>query len=336
LGWRSSIRSAGNGRGTGSAALWLDLRKSDSYRRSKEILADSHLRLEQDMAKNSNNLPATDGSLINRLLAEFERAKHVDENGREYWLAREYCRILGYTWEGFEGVIKRGKAALEARDGQLDDHFRHVSKSIPVPKGGKRDIGDIELTRRACYLVGINGDPRKKEAIAAVQRYFTEQTRKQEILEQVTADADRLNVCEKLADNRAELRLEAGVRGVDDHGFKTVVNAGNKALFGQSPSQTKKDLGVPKGREIEEFADPVAVAAMGLGTAMTTHQTRAKDLKGTAAIADENKENHASVRNLLTDRKIFPEKLPPAGDIKKVEERVDKQRKKLAKRNSQD
>ena len=73
---------------------------------------------------------------------------------------------------------------------------------------------------------------------------------------------------------------------------------------------------------------------MALGTAMTAHQTRAKDLRGAAPIALENADNHKSVRKALTDRKIMPERLPAAGDIKQIEERIEKQRKKLAKRHS--
>jgi DNA-damage-inducible protein D len=83
-------------------------------------------------------------------------------------------------------------------------------------KGGQRDIGDIQLSRRACYLVGINGDPRKKESIAAVQRYFVEQTRKQEIQEILDAagsDRDRLEVCQKLEETEREMKSEAIASG---------------------------------------------------------------------------------------------------------------------------
>jgi DNA-damage-inducible protein D len=282
-------------------------------------------------AQKSKSIIASGATLIERLLVAFEHARRVDDGGREYWSAREYAKILGYKWQSFENVIERGKAALEPEDGNADDHFTHVRKMAVLGSGAERDIGDIELTRRACYLVGINGDPRKKETVAAVQRYFVETTRKHEILEQVTADAERLHARKRLNKNRAELKLESATRGVRDHGFKSVINAGNEALFNQAPTKTKAQLGVPEEREIEDFADPVLVAGMALGTAMTTRQTREKDLKGATPIARENAENHSAVRRALTDRKIIPEKLPPAGDIKTVEERVAKRQKKLAK-----
>jgi len=286
------------------------------------------------MAKKSKDLATLDAALIKRLLANFERARREDQDGREYWLARAYCEILGYRWDSFQEVIARGQATLEPEDGRAENHFRHVPKMVPLGSRAERDIGDIELTRRACYLIGINGDPRKKDTIAAVQRYFVEQTRKQEIIEQITADAERLEVRDRLGKNRGELRLESAGRGVTDHGFNSIVNAGNRALFNKAPTKTKEALGVPEGREIEDFADPVLVAGMALGTAMTTHQARVKNLKGTTPIAEENADNHASVRKALTDRKIIPEKLPAAGDIKQVQERVEKQRRKLAQRNS--
>src|SRR5262249_39797164 len=146
-------------------------------------------------------LPAEGGSLIERLLVAFEQARHVDEHAREYWLAREYAEILGYKWQSFEAVMTRGRTALSQEGMLVDDHFTDVRKSIPVPKGGQRDIGDIELSRRACYLIGINGDPRKKDTIAAVQRYFVEQTRRQEIADMLDAaglDRDRLEAHRKL------------------------------------------------------------------------------------------------------------------------------------------
>ena len=156
---------------------------------------------------------APDGALIERLLSAFEMAKQTDENGDEYWSARRYAEILGYKWQNFEGVIERGKAALAQERLAIADHFTDVSKVITAGKGAQHRIRDIELTRQACYFVGINGDPRKKETIAAVQRYFVEKTRKHEILEQVTGGIASKRLAHLIAVSRYPQCLRVGVLG---------------------------------------------------------------------------------------------------------------------------
>lgn len=293
------------------------------------------------MAKKQKVVPVEDGSLINRLLTAFEQARHIDEHGREYWLAREYSEILGYTWEGFEGVINRGKAALADEGTSVDDHFRHVSKMIQLGKGGMRDVGDIELSRRGCYISGLNGDPRKKTAIAAVQRYFVEQTRKQEIneiLDAVGEDRDRLEAHMKLEVTETELKGEVASRvsRPDDH-FEQIKKRGHKALFDKAPDKVKEDWGVPVDRELADFADPVIVKGMDFAASLTARQVREnQNLKGVNKIGAVNEENHKGVRRVMTDSGSFPEKMPPVGDIRDIQGRLEKQRLKLAKRNSED
>jgi DNA-damage-inducible protein D len=117
----------------------------------------------------------------------FESIKHIDENGTEFWLARELMPLLDYkTWEGFHEVIKRAGVALKKFSPQSSDHIRQVSKKIKVAVGTNREserlITDYYLSRRACYLIVQNGDS-KKEAIALAQNYFASQTRKKELKE---------------------------------------------------------------------------------------------------------------------------------------------------------
>lgn len=291
------------------------------------------------MAKRQKTPPALpeDGSLIKRVLTALEHARRVDDQGNEYWLAREYGQILGYTWEGFERVIERGKAALAAEGGAAEDHFRHVSKSIPVPKGGTRDIGDIELTRRACYLVGINGDPRKKESIAAVQRYFVEQARRQEIADMLGiagADRDRLEAGRKLDATRRDMKdvVSPRLTRPDDH-YEQIKRRGERALFDKSPDKMKDDLGIPPEREIFDFADPVIVKGMDFAAALTTRQVRADEtLQGVAKIGDKHAENNSGVRRVMVEGGQPPEKVEAVEDIRVVQARLDKQRSKLLKR----
>lgn len=115
----------------------------------------------------------------------FETIKHTDDQGNEYWLAREMQKLLGYVqWRNFYDTIE--KAIFSCKNCRIapKNHFANVSKSIISGKNTKQEIEDFRFTRYACYLVAMNGDPRKTE-IAYAQSYFAIQTRKSEIIEEM-------------------------------------------------------------------------------------------------------------------------------------------------------
>lgn len=121
-----------------------------------------------------------DKQLITELNTKFQRCTY-EQNGVEYWMARDLQILLGYTeWRNFLQVIEKAKLACYNSHQLLADHFVEVNKTIGLPKGATRDIDDIMLTRYACYLIAQNGDP-KKGPIAFAQSYFAIQTRKQEL-----------------------------------------------------------------------------------------------------------------------------------------------------------
>ena len=135
---------------------------------------------------------------IETLIAQFEEASQNDD-GIEFWYARDLQSLLGYDrWENFINVIKKSKIACESTSYIVTDHFRDVTKMVPIGSGGERPTEDIQLTRYACYLVAQNGDSRKKP-IAFAQTYFAVQTRKQEIIEQRLLDIVRVAAREKLS-----------------------------------------------------------------------------------------------------------------------------------------
>ena len=113
----------------------------------------------------------------------FESIKHVDEDGNEYWYARELQYILGYNqWRSINNLIKRAKVACKESENNVNYHFAVDRKMINLAKGATRNVIDYKLSRYACYLIAQNGDSRKK-IIALAQTYFAIQTRKQELLE---------------------------------------------------------------------------------------------------------------------------------------------------------
>ena len=61
----------------------------------------------------------------------FESIKHIDEDGCEYWSARELQKTLEYKeWRKFNGVINKAIKACELSNYSVLDHFVQVDKMV--------------------------------------------------------------------------------------------------------------------------------------------------------------------------------------------------------------
>lgn len=266
------------------------------------------------------------------LKSTFDGIVHkVPTENVEYWLARELMPFLGYTrWENFVEAIKRAESACSAQGIDVSYHFRGVTKMIPLPKGAKRKIEDLMLSRYACYLIAMNGDPRKEE-IAFAQGYFAVQTRKQEQIEERIQYIERMIAREKLAASETQLSKNIYERGVDEDGFARIRSKGDAALFGGLRTlDMKHKLGVKEYRPLADFLPTLTIAAKNLATEMTNYNVEHRDLQGEVPITDEHVTNNKTVREMLGSRGIVPENLPPAADIKKLERHVKSLDKRIA------
>jgi DNA-damage-inducible protein D len=126
-------------------------------------------------------------SITNR----FNEIRRVAKSGVEFWLARELQGVLGYgDWTNFENAITRAMKSCESVGVDPTKHFRETTKMVELGSGASRAVRDYFLARYACYLIAMNGDPKKPE-IAAAQAYFAVQARRMEVIDELPAQEKR-------------------------------------------------------------------------------------------------------------------------------------------------
>lgn len=198
-----------------------------------------------------------------------------EEDGIDYWLARELQILLGYAeWRNFLNAVDKAKESCKTTGEAVSDHFVDVNKMVRIGSGAEKLVDDIMLTRYACYLIAQNGDP-KKEPIAFAQSYFAIQTRKQELLEERIKLNERLRAREKLAATETELSKNVYERGVDSKGFANIRSKGDWALFGGfNTSAMKRKLGIAEKRPLADFLPTITITAKQLATEITNFNVK--------------------------------------------------------------
>jgi len=188
----------------------------------------------------------------------FEDIKKIDENGIEYWDARELMPLLGYEkWEKAEEVIGRAARACLNSGQAVDNHFHRTGKMVKIGSNSVREVRDYKLDRYACYLIAQNGDPNKSE-IALAQTYFAIQTRKQEIFEQLPDAEKRLFIRNEVSGYNKKLFKTAKQAGVAKFGLFN--DAGYRGLYGSPLTDIEQKKGIKKG-ELLDRAGSTELAA---------------------------------------------------------------------------
>lgn len=253
----------------------------------------------------------------------FESIKHIDENGNEYWYARELMKVLEYKkWENFHKVIKQAIFSCESSNYNIIDHFPEVRKMVKTGDS-YRNIDDYKLSRYACYLIVQNSDPRK-EVVALGQTYFAIQTRKQELMERdyesLTEDEKRFyqrNLTKKGNYSLNQTAKKAGVKN-----FDKFHNAGYKGLYnGETADAIAKRKGLRYREDILDNMGCVELAANLFRITQTEQKLKNENISG---------ENNANMTHYNMGRDIrefianqggtMPEDLPtPKKSLKELE-----------------
>jgi DNA-damage-inducible protein D len=271
--------------------------------------------------------------LVTKLHRKFEELVHKEvQTGTEFWLARDLQQVLGYKrWSNFIRVVSKARNACELAGYEASDHFLELRKMVPAARGGDMACDDYALTRYACYLIAQNANS-SKEAVAFAQTYFAVQTRRQEMIESRLADQERLDARRKLSRSEKVLSGLIYEHVEDEGGFSRIRTKGDQALFGGvTTRQMKQRLRVPKGRAMADFLPTITIKAKDFANEITNFSIKRDYLHTEAQITREHIKNNRDVRKLLQKRRIVPEELPAAEDVKKIERRLSTEEKELPK-----
>ena len=263
----------------------------------------------------------------------FENIKHVNEYGQEFWYARELQPLLEYSqWRRFAEAIERAKTACANSGHDVADHFAEVGQMVEIGSGTKRNVEDYELSRYACYLIVMNGDPRK-EVIALGQTYFAVKTRQQELIEdyeKLTEEQKRLAIRNEMKRHNialADAAHKAGVQQPID--YAVFQNYGYMGLYnGLKAQDIKERKGLKKNQNILDFMGSTELAANLFRATQTEEKLRRENIQNKNEANQTHYEVGKKVRQTIADLGgTMPEDLPtPEKSTKQIEKEQEKKK----------
>ena len=263
----------------------------------------------------------------------FESIKHINEYGEEYWLARELQPVLEYAqWRRFSDAIERAKLACKNSGFAVEDHFADVGKMVDIGSGAERQIDDVMLSRYACYLIVMNGDPRK-EVIAIGQSYFAVKTRQQELIdnyEQMSEDQKRLAIRNEMIAHNKSLAEAAQMAGIEDQReYAIFQNKGYQGLYGGlGAKEIHARKGLKKSQKILDHMGSTELAANLFRATQTDEKLRRENIQGKQAAYDTHYQVGKKVRQTIKELGgTMPEDLPtPEKSVKQIEREVERKK----------
>ena len=254
----------------------------------------------------------------------FEDIKHIDEEGNEYWSARELMPLLEYTlWQRFSSAIKKAIENCKNSNNNVMDHFIGTDKMVSIGSNTTRNIIDYKLSRYACYLIVLNCDARKR-IIALAKTYFAIQTRKQELSEKeysmLTEDEKRFY--QRNLTRKGNYSLNMVARNVGVRNFDKFHNAGYKGLYN---GETANDIAKRKKlRYREDILDNMGSEELAANLFRITQTESKLKIDNISSENDANETHYNIGKNIreviAKNGGTMPENLPtPEKSLKELE-----------------
>lgn len=263
--------------------------------------------------------------------AQFDSIRQINPYGQEFWSMRELAPLLGYDrWDRVPALIERAKAACRNMGETEGDHFRTSSKMVAIGSGAQRETEDYFLSRFGCYLVAMNGDPRKAE-IAAAQGYFAIQTRRMERWDELREQlGERVHLRMQLTDANKRFNALAQEAGVDTRSFGRLHDAGAHGLYGiKTVRAVKHHKGIGPHEELADRMGRAELAANLFVRTTTEEKVRNEGIHGEEEVTSAHYEVGAETRSLIARvGGTMPEDLPPEPSIRPLLDRQRREHKK--------
>lgn len=268
----------------------------------------------------------------NNYHSPFESIKQIDNDGNEYWFARDLQEVLEYSeWRNFSKIIEKAKNACETSGHRVQSEFVDTNKLVDVGANLQRSIQDIVLSRYACYLIAMNGDPRK-EVIALAQTYFAVKTHEQEQLELQKEDSLRLQIRQDIKEHNISLAEAANQAGIKEpRDYAIFQNEGYKGLYGGlGVKQIHARKGLKKSQKILDHMGSTELAANLFRATQTDEKLRREGVKGKPQANKVHHDVGAKVRQTIKELGgTMPEDL--ATPTKSIQQIKKERQKKLSK-----
>lgn len=276
----------------------------------------------------------SDQNITQKHYITFESIKREDNNGNEYWNARDLAKTIGYSeYRHFIPVINRAKDACINSNHKSVDHFEDVLDMVKIGSGATRELEDVRLSRYACYLIVQNADP-SKEVVAHGQTYFAIQTRRQELQDQqnfnqLSEEQRRIMLRNELTEHNKALTAAAKDAGVATHlDYAIFQDHGYKGLYGGLGA---KDIhyrkGLSKSQKILDHMGSTELAANLFRATQAEDKLRREKVSGKVNANAVHYQVGQTVRKTIGELGgVMPENLPtPDIGIKQLDRKLKKE-----------
>lgn len=250
-----------------------------------------------------------------------DEKKRLTEKGVEFWMGRDLQELLGYTdWRNFSSVVEKAQGAARESKVSIENHFVATNSLVDIGSGAQRERDDWFLTRYACYLIAMNGDP-SKEQVSFAQTYFAVQARRQEAQEQLSAEDRRIELRDRVKTNNRILSAVAMDAGVSGKKMPIFHAAGYQGLYGgRNKAEILAGKGLPSTEDLLDRSGSTELAANDFRITQAKDALEKKGVVGESAAIGVHRSVGLEVRNAIA--KIggtMPENLAPEQSIKQIE-----------------
>ena len=237
----------------------------------------------------------------------FESIRYVDENGNEFWTARDLYKVLEYTeYRNFLPAARKAWTACQQSGFNPNDHFVPFNDMVRIGSRAERQVDNIKMSRYACYLTVQNADP-SKPIVAQAQTYFAAQTRRAEILldnSPLTEEEQRrLLLRSEMKKHNSQLAgavKEAGVTTGKDYAI--FQNAGYQGLYdGLTKNDIHERKGLTKSQDILDHMGSTELAANLFRATQTEEKLKKDNIKGKEKANQVHRQIGAKVRKVIED-----------------------------------